>query len=209
MTDELRNIIREMLLPLYERFECLHIGGSSFLDGIIKNKRDIDVWVISLTDEDRRICFRYYADNHDKFNQVRKEHHVDFHFITKPYQDNIINTKSAIFALKHISYYHFMEKKVEEGLSIEEFLDNKDIVMNALKSYYESIKDLEEKKMIIAKFWYQYLITLYIFKNNSLDFTEEQLENINILHDRKDEDLEKRKALIESIKKEIESYKIV
>ena len=47
--------------------------------------------------------------------------------------------------------------------------------------------------------------TLCILKNKSYTLTEEQINNINMLHDRKDEDLENRKVLIDSIIEEIQN----
>ena len=47
-----------------------------------------------------------------------------------------------------------------------------------------------------------------MLKNNSYILTEEQINNINILHDRKEKDLEKREELKQFIIQEVESWQL-
>ena len=58
------------------------------------------------------------------------------------------------------------------------------------------------------KIWYHIYTMLCYVKNNSYDLTEEQIKNINILHDREEKDIEKRIKLIDEITKEIKAWQL-
>ena len=54
------------------------------------------------------------------------------------------------------------------------------------------------------KYFYHIYTSLCILKHNSFELTKEEINNINILHDRKEEDFNIRKQLIDQIIQEVE-----
>ena len=54
-----------------------------------------------------------------------------------------------------------------------------------------------------SKFWYYLYIGKCIIDNESYELTDEQKSNVNLMHDRKEEDFETRKSLIDNLEEEI------
>ena len=83
----------------------------------------------------------------------------------------------------------------EDTLGVKQIslLDNKQRMKSALKA---AINDINSSKK-----FYHVLTTLYILKNNSYELTQEQIENINIVHDQ--ENTVRIEELYQEIKMEV------
>lgn len=194
--------LKILLEPIQDMISYLFLGGSESL-GIINNTNDIDIIVVIDSLEKRKVCAQWIHDN----RATLREKGFDIHSEIQEWQDNLINHKSfPYFALMHECYSNQYESIGEKGITLEEFLN---VEPQIIKNFKEDIERKENSPIgdkYISKEWYHKYLTLCIFKNKSLDFTEEQLYNINLLHDRKQEDSEKRTLLIDELIEEIKLW---
>lgn len=204
MNETTNDKLREILDFLNEHFLYVKLGGSYSLP-FINNPHDYDIIVICDTFEDRLYCKKQLLDNYN-VRDLRKDYGLDFHFITKEYEDEFLVTSIYPFYYKQsdIIYKTLKEYEVIKK-DISAILSNANNIYESLKIKLDNILSLSDNVKYQHKFWYYAYTTLCVLKNNSYELTAEQIENINILHDRKDEDIHKRKSLIEKIIQEISS----
>lgn len=195
MIDEkIRQTAEEVYNYLQPYCIAIYLGGSSCQE-YINNKHDIDFICFSNEPVDmchiRRLLYFYFKEhkqpeNYD-FIQVRtkqREEHAYGSFINK-------------MMIKLVG--------VDIDFKFDIINDNREEYKQILK---DTIKRIEDGKIRNQKRWYQIYQGMCIMQNNSYELTEEQVYNINVLHDMNEKDLELRTKLIEDIKKEINSWQI-
>lgn len=207
MNETTNNKLREILDLLSEHFLYVKLGGSYSLS-FINNPHDYDIIVICDTFKDRMYCKKYLLDNYN-VRDLRKDYKLDFHFITKEYEDEFLVTSIYPFYYKQsdIIYQTLKDYKIIKK-DISAILDNANNIYKSLKIKLDNILSLSDNVKYQHKFWYYAYTTLCVLKNNSYELTTEQIENINILHDRKDETWSLRVNLIDDIINEIELRQI-
>lgn len=176
--------ITEILQPLYELIKDKCYGfllcGSSSLPWI-KNKHDYDVAIIF-----KSKLHRHEIDS-DKdvrlqFNNLKKELNVKYSIsLLSRFEDSLINR--AWNYQNH--YFQVLIGDIPFDYSYDIF--NREYV-NILKSNFEYVSNEYQDKNQIPKFLYHILTGIYMIQNNSYELTEEQIENINIVHDMEDKE---------------------
>ena len=83
-----------------------------------------------------------------------------------------------------------------------------EVVKQSLINYINNCKKYKVNIYREKPFYHVYA-SICILKRNSYDLSEEEINNINILHDRKEEDFEIRKQLIDEMMEEINSWQQV
>ena len=196
--------IIEVLEILKGHFLYVKLGGSRSLP-FIKNPKDYDIIIVSKTAEDRNYCMISYRDKCNP-RLLRKEYGLDFHFITIEYEDKfLINSIYPYFALKNDILYTTLKDHLYNQ-SIDEFLGQEKKIIAAYKYKIEN-ELLNNKKLLYNhKIWYYLYTTLCILKNKKYELTDEQIDIINMLHDRKEEEEEMRKQIIDNLIQEVESW---
>ena len=188
--------IIEILRPFNEYIWYVKYGGSRRFS-FINNPSDYDIIVICKNLEDKHICVRSFYKQYS-VEELRQQYKIDFHFILQEWED--------IFMLMYpLSHKNIIYKTVEYSFKEKNLNDVLKQKQQVFILYKEKIKRALLRSPIHYKYkmWYEIYSTLCIYKNNSFQLTEEQIENINILHDRKEEDFDKRVALINTIIEEI------
>ncbi len=82
------------------------------------------------------------------------------------------------------------------------------IIKQVCINYLEHIKKCNVNFYKQKPFYHVYT-SLCVLNHNSFELTEEEIDNINILHDRKEEDFETIKKLIDEMVEEIQSWQQV
>lgn len=124
---------------------------------------------------------------------------IDFHLITLERNETFF-TKYRPWVSNYIEFIHNPDN-IDLSYNMLEHVND---VKSNLIEFLPKIRDIPTNN----KDYYYIYTTLCFLKNNSFELTEEQINNINILHDKKEDDLEIRTKLIEDIIKEIESWQI-
>ena len=171
----------------------IEIGGSSNLS-YIENKHDIDVFVIFKDNTNRK------EKMHKIFNLIRtlKDINVNVSVLARTseihrhYVDETYQTETQKQNLLRFPVYAYLFKDIDIVCGEDTSnIKSVDILQEPFKSrYIQALKDfLVEDTHIFttagyhSKRLYHVLTGLYIIKNNSYDLTEEQVANINLLHD--------------------------
>lgn len=177
--------INELWDYLHEKYNCISIFiAGSYLLPYIKNKHDIDLfvtfdtsfklrdirsdeYVIKIRDEIKQkynamLMIRY----HDTIN-VRDTFMISY---TSPYY-----AKNALFGTNNLIEYDVLSNKIKYIKEFYSYLD-----------YYDSLNP--DTDLYLYKRLYHIITGMYMFQNNSYDLTEEQIKNINIIHDCQDKD---------------------
>ena len=160
----------------------------------IRNPKDIDV-VLIVADEDKRIELIRALYSHFNRQDIRDEY-LDLKI--RVYPNDLSDRIYWYLSNFHEPFDGFT--KQTKNILIDEISIKKTII-----HFLENIKkynvDLYEKK-----YFYHVYASLCILKHNSFELTEEEINNINILHDRKEEDFETIKKLIDEMLEEIQSW---
>lgn len=138
--------------------KSIYITGSSLF---LKKYRDVD--------------YVYYYDSLKEAREAFKKNHnhkIDIHFCAIPNATRIF-LGCYIYPLMRLC-------EGEEILSLKNFSifnsSIKEKYISLLKKYYESIK-LADKR------WYHILTVKFMYENNSIELTSEQLDKIQNAHD--------------------------
>lgn len=184
----------------YVKDNCVAVykTGSTILK-YLKNCRDIDYMFLYDTEEHAQEAKKKFFNKYDRFKL--HDNKIDIHFrSTEEFKDIWGFAREMEIIFDNINYMN----------SILSILEDKKEFINKIKYHVIMRKErcLKNKKLNFYKIkgWYYTYRIHSILKNNSYELTEEQKENINILHDMREEDLEKRKELIDNLVKEIESW---
>ena len=165
----------------------------------IKNPHDRDIIIITKTQRDRAAAVKLYKKSFsiEERRQFKKENHIDIVFNSYP---DIIDDRVYLYLTHYIKPLEGYEK-----MSIERPI-NTELYKSLIARDYSEIKEWEDYKNY--KIWYHFYTGLCIIKHNSYELTEEEKNNINILHDLKAEENDKRLSLIEEIIEEIQSWQL-
>ena len=176
------NEIKEKLQPLYDVVKNYCIGivliGSYVLPWI-RNKHDIDVLVI-FKDNMKYDLLTCYSENIALIRELQAQGITplirDF--------DRLLNQERC-----YVYENNFCIKLFEsEPFNTSFDIFNKRYV-NILKANFEYVSNEYQDKNQIPKFLYHILTGIYMIQNNSYELTEEQIENINIVHDMEDTEM--------------------
>lgn len=205
----MKNINREKLNEILDLidsyYECCYLGGSRTLP-FITNPHDYDIFVVCPTEEDKQKAMKLFRSTYDN-SKLRADYDFDIHFITEAVH---LSKRENCFtytylwltqeAIKNKTNLDLIKKNVQDILDDES---------NIINLYKEKIS-LENPEEINYKHkrWYYIYITLCILKNKSFDFTEEQIHNINVLHDRDEDCLQERMCLIDDLIEEVQEWQI-
>ena len=176
-----------------------NIGSSS--NPYITHKDDLDILFIYES--------RDYLDNLYKtiggikvLHDLSAKYNLDVHFISLPIPER-----------KRFYDYELYYAKPLEGYQTIDFniniLENKEVEKNKLSSftnYLKSRPDKYGKYLYDSKLWYHVYMILSILKNDSYELNEEQIKNVNMLHDNIES--QERKELIDNLIKEVEEWQI-
>ena len=142
----------------------LYLTGSKTLPFIENSNKDTDILVLST-----ETITTFSTIKHQVKEKYTDFNNIDIHFQT-------IDTLSYLFAY-YMYLLHYIQP-LEENITIElpSVFDNK-------KEILYRCKDLIENDVISR--WYHCLINICIFENNSYDFTDEQIQEINFYYKNK------------------------
>jgi len=192
LTDKQKELLDEFLSSI-DYISCYFVGSSTV--PFINNKHDIDIVVIVDKENKKRL-------DKNKLSMFRQSgldvHLVDMNLFTKFVHWNNLFAK------------HYSGDNLDNDTSMP--LKDIDNTKKSIVQTYNRLKDEDCSNHINhiykIKLWYHIYTLLCYLKNDSYELTEEQIENINILHDREEKDIEKRRKLIDDMIKEIESWQI-
>ena len=190
--------LKKILESLNNNFLYIKLGGSRSLT-FIKNPADYDIIVVSKNEEQRTACVNLFNNLYSN-EHLRRLYKLDFHFTTIDHENEfLVNTIYPYFAQKTDPLYIVVKDYLEDYKPIEYFLSKKPEIIQNYKKIITGKSTINSSSKYKHKFWYYAYTTLCIFKNKSYNLTEEQINDINILHDRQEKDLEKRQQLINNI----------
>lgn len=193
--------ILELLNILKDYDFKIRFTGSSFLS-FINHPTDEDIILIFNNEEDKISAKNLFKSTYD-IKELRKLK-LDFHFSTLEFE--IKDLKGLPFPylafLSHDVYDKDLNYIESIGLEVDEFLKYKtiykEVFLERINMWLDRLKEnkIDDKYFFKLKLFYQIYTTLCFLNNKSFNLTEEQIENINILHDREESTYEKRKELI-------------
>lgn len=197
----LPNIVNEIINSLREYMLYAKIGGSSCFKSI-NNKHDYDIIIVSKDNETKMKCMSLFRKNYDVLD-LALNRHIDIHFISKDMEDlHLLQNPFYKYLLKDSLLTDYEVNDID----INYILERRNQTISNLKERILSNELMETDKRYERKIWYRTYLTLCIYKNKSFELTEEQIKNINILHDRNEKDIEIRTKLIDDMIKEIETW---
>lgn len=202
--EQISNKITEILNTLSPHFLYVKLGGSRSLP-FIKNPHDYDIIIICEKEEDRFICSKLFHNTYDS-KELRFTYGLDFHIITLEYENFFVNSIYPYLIQETDIIYSTIKDFLPKNRDINYMLANEATIIAKYKKRIHSEKLMHEGVKYKHKFWYYAYTAICIFKNKSFNLTEEQINNINMLHDRKDETWPSRVALIDTMIQELESW---
>lgn len=165
--------IKQTAEQLYQSLQpycvAIYLGGS-LCEGIIENPHDVDF-----------ICF---SSTPREMNDIRR----GIYYYTKkhplPENYDVIQIRNA--QNEEHAYGSYINKKMIKLIG-EDIIFGFDVIEKDREEYLQLLKtaavDLSTGKLQNQKRWYQLLRGIYILLNNSYEVTEEQKNEINVLHD--------------------------
>ena len=192
--------VKEIGDYLKDNIEYISVGGSRMLP-FIRNPKDYDIIIVCKDKPNLEEAIRLFKLKYNK--EELRESFIDTHFRTL--EQGKVSLLDSVYC--YLLYYEKAEQEqiLKESLTIDKIKEN---VINR----YSRFKAARERKANLSlydsKLWYYMYTSICIINNNSYELTEEQIDNINILHDRKEEDIEVRKQLIDTMIEEIEEWQI-
>lgn len=209
LEPQILSLINQYYEDNKDDIKAIYLTGSR-ITGIINNPHDVDVVVLA-TDFDswkklKKVTLKddlihYIVKNFDAVHQIRSQLDVDM-----PVESKIVfHNREPKLAIKHLSWIDYERCYVKNGFLFGENVDDFlywDMLKIDLTKIKELLKPTFDKQVSDNdKAWYHLYATKCILNNDSYDaFTEEQIRNINILHDVSIDTLEKRKELIAECK---------
>lgn len=204
-------MIEQILKDIYEKLKdkILYVtfsGSKSY--PFIKNAHDLDIIFVVANQEDKKICLDRYIRNFN-IREITKTYGVDIHFALESY-DKAYYLIQNYYAKNFWPYKELDFPRYNYEFNLE---TDKEKLKKMIISVYNHIKKLHEGRTDIQLFnskkWYHIYLCLCILKNNSFDLTEEQINNINMLHDIIDaSNREQRKQLVDEMISEVEQWQI-
>lgn len=162
----------------------------------IHNTKDIDIFFIVKEKKSKIEYYNLFLQFGIDIRELHLQKKIDLHFVTL----ESVNTRLFVWQNRYIKIlYNPTNIKLENDV-----FKYKNNILSIFKSRLLELR----LKEILWKEWYYIYTTLCFLKNNSYTLTEEQIKNINILHDRKKEDSKQRLELKSEIIKEIELWQI-
>ena len=201
ITNSFKLQLKNLLMPIYDLIKSVEIVGS-YANPYIKSKKDYDINIYFNTEKDKHTACKIFYQV--KSYPELRENGIDIHFVEETF-----DIKEKVYA--------YQTMFLQPVLDFERVLPKIDILQDIphtkkiIKSLLDFTRRKEQEKglsIYINKYWYHAYTELCILTNNSYDLTETQINNINLLHDRKEEDQDKRKELINEMIKEIELWQI-
>ena len=194
--DELIELIKDDCL-------CVELGGSRCLP-FIRHPHDCDI-IIICKDEEQVNKVKTILIEGEYRNTYRSKYGIDI--IVKPLSysgDGILDAEFAY--CPHYSKVLYGKRPEVDILKNEARV--KQAVLNRMNRLLS--KRIEGKSVPIneLKFWYRFYLVMCILKNQSYELTEEQIETVNILHDKEESQVEEKLKLIDEIIKEIKLWQI-
>ena len=164
--------IEEIKEFLKEKVKYIELGGSKALP-FIHNPKDYDVIVICEDEkaiEEAKTLFKSQYDS----KELAAEYKIDIHFRTVAQDEDIVGT-----IYPYILY--FRRENYQKELKESEL---KQAIIARVSKFDKLRSACSKVSLYNSKLWYYVYITLCILENNSYELTENQIENVNILHDR-------------------------
>lgn len=169
--------IKELIKPLYELTkdycEGMILTGSIILPWI-NNYHDIDIVSLCKTKEDRGNLVSIYVENKEL---MKSYYSKGIYPLTCDYELFLNPNKPYAYERK---YGVILYAKNNFDISFDIFNDN---YLNILKEGFKCVKKEYEDKGIFPKWFYHIITGAYLLENKSYNLTEEQIQNINIVHD--------------------------
>ena len=207
--------ITEIINTLQGHFLYTYLSGSRVLD-YINSPSDYDIIFVCKNLEDRKECIDLFRANYN-IRELYKQYNLDIHIVTTTYDS--LYSYCRLYPHNFLTgneVYELLKQYMPEQIDLQQFLE----LEPSIKAHYKAnITKLlsppevvhinrEQDYIYKCKLWYIIYTNMCIFKNKSAELTDIQIENINILHDRKKEDFNKRKELIDSIIEEMNTWQI-
>ena len=204
-------MIEQILHDIYEKLKdkVLYVTFSgSKAYPFLKNTHDLDVIFVVANQDDKRICLDRYIRNFN-IKEITQTYHLDIHFAIESYDKTYYIIQNH-YAEKYWPYENLDFPRCNYSFNLE---TDKEKLKEMIVSVYNHVKEIHERRTDIniynSKKWYHIYLCLCILHNDSFDLTEEQIDNINILHDIIDlSTKEQRKQLIDEMISEVEQWQI-
>ena len=191
--------IEEIYNVLKDHICYMKMGGSRILP-FIDHPHDYDVIVVCEDSNSAKEASRLLRESGYDKKELIKEYQLDIHFQT------IEQAQTQILDNVYSYLLHFGED-IEEEEKVD-VLENIPRIRNAIINRYNRLKNNSFISLYDSKIWYYIHTAMCIINNESYELTAQQIENVNVLHDRKPEDLELRQDLINGMMEEIESWRM-
>lgn len=183
--NQIENILREFYEENKDIVDFIFIGGSKCLS-YIQNPNDIDVFVVFKTLQNPKARFGKIHQLSAEIKKIYENVSVLPQFKeTFNYWLDESNYDEEHPTKMRFPIYVYMARDFQivcgsdsVGIKNYDVLEHKTRYISALKAAAETFNYT----------FYRLLIGLYIIKNNSYELTQEQIANVNVAHDRQDED---------------------
>lgn len=192
--------IKDYYEPVKENCLMVFKTGScqlSYLDFY----RDIDYVFLYDTEEHAKEAKKKFKTLYS-LKDLNTEQRIDIHF------QNVGNIRRDVWGM-HNEIEVIIDNR-ENKTDTPTILEDKKRYINIIKEAVKDIKWMCGKSPRIdfynRKQWYYIYRINTILKNNSYELTDEQKRIINMLHNRKEEEKEMRKQIIDNLIQEVESW---
>ncbi len=173
LTQEQKNNIQDFYTEIEDIVTSVYLTGSLVV-GVIDITHDIDIILMFDNKEKRREYIKKLMEN-----TRLKELLSDAKELNISYMSDIVDG-DKIFNRPYMYLRHYMKLLYGEDLHLNfDIESNRELLIGQIKKSIDNV-DLD------TKYLYYILTAIYILQNNSFEFNEEQIENINICHDKSD-----------------------
>lgn len=173
LTQEQKNNIQDFYTEIEDIVTSVYLTGSLVV-GVIDITHDIDIILMFDNKEKRREYIKKLMEN-----TRLKELLSDAKELNISYMSDIVDG-GKIFNRPYMYLRHYMKLLYGEDLHLNfDIESNRELLIGQIKKSIDNV-DLD------TKYLYYILTAIYILQNNSFEFNEEQIENINICHDKSD-----------------------
>lgn len=178
---QIESLIKKVFVKLAPYCRAIYKGGSK-VDPVINNPHDYDY--ISFSEPTMKtFLFRKLRESNLRIGTSKRKKIFQEDLNTLPKEDF---SQIRAYPYTQITWFSYLDKLMIKVVG-EDICPQTDIITEYREEFIAELKQkallLQTKKILNQKRWYHILRGVYILLNNSYEVTEEQKQEINILHD--------------------------
>lgn len=193
LNKEIKHKLENIWNIIKDHCKCIILTGS-YIIPYIKNKHDIDIVYIYDNASNAMWIRRQFRENEELKNIknfLKDKYNIAI--FGSSWESELVYRPILYLCRNAVVLFGEWDKEAVKAIDA---INNQDLFKNKTRDLYKRFFDDYIEKGIVDKNIYHVLTCKYFCDNNSYELTEEQIKNLNIVHDELEEDYNIREKLL-------------